>query len=143
MNDSKLTVATNSRKRVPMLKPEETAIYTLTAFVRDAEHDLLSVVTALQAHMDLLYFDLVNNHMPVDRIAVMNRSIARLISDTTVLASVSELALASRSTEKLMLDGLMQEIAEETRSAFSSTQVSLSYHIAKGTSLFGNASSLK
>jgi hypothetical protein len=143
MTDSISIVPPDSRNDLSLLKPEEKAIDTLTAFVRDAEHDLLSVVTALQAHIDLLYEEQISNHMPVDRFAVLNRSIARLIADTTVLASVSELALAPRSKQKLLLEGLMQEIAAETRSAFSSSQVSLSCEIATGTTLFGNAGSLK
>ena len=38
-----------------VMSPEEMAMDTLTAFVRDAEHDSLAVVTALQAHIDLLH----------------------------------------------------------------------------------------
>src|SRR5690606_37957934 len=93
--------------------------------------------------IDLLHDEQVRNNMPVDRFAVLNRSIARLIMDTTVLASVSELAQTPRSKQRQTLEQLVQEIADETQSAFSNSQVSLSCEIVKGTSLIGNAGSLK
>ncbi len=101
----------------------ERSIDTLSAFVKDAEHDILSVITALQAHIDLLHEEQVRNHMSVDRFAILNRSIARIVTDATSLSSVSELAHAPRSKERVILDVLMQEIAAETRSAFSKSQV--------------------
>ncbi len=118
-------------------------IETLTAFVLDAEHDILSVVTALQAHIDLLHDEFVRNHIPAERFGVLDQAMARLISDTTDLASVSELARAPRSKQPLMLETLMHEIAAETRSAFSKSQVSLSCEIAKGTTLLGDAVNVK
>lgn len=126
-----------------IMSPAERALDTLTAFVRDTEHDLLSVVTALQAHIDLLHDELVRNHIPVERFAVLNRAVARLITDTTVLASIADIARIPRSKETLVLDSLMQEIAQETRAAFSKNQVSLSYDIAKGTTLVGDSVPLK
>jgi len=126
-----------------VMSPEEMAMDTLTAFVRDAEHDSLAVVTALQAHIDLLHDEQVRNHLPVDRFAVVNRAVARLLANTAVLASISELARAPQSKHKLLLEVLMQEIAAETRSAFSYSQVSLSCQIAPSATLTGNAAPLK
>lgn len=124
-------------------KSPERSLDTLSAFVKDAEHDILSVITALQAHIDLLHDEQVRNHMSVDRFAILNRSIARLVTDAISLSSVSELAHAPQSKGKVILDLLMQEIAAETRSVFSKSQVSLSCTIAAGTSLIGDADSVK
>jgi hypothetical protein len=143
MNNSILVMLANSWKRVPWLQPEERTIDTLTAFVRDAEHDILSAVMALQAHIDLLHDEQERNHMPVFRFAVLNRAIARIVTDITVLDAISELLLTPRSNQKQMLEGLMQEIAQETQSAFNTSQVLLSCNIATGTTLVGNSGALK
>lgn len=143
MNDSKMTAMGHLWKCFPRLEPEEKAIDTLTSFVRDAEHELLSVVTALQAHVDLLYDEQARDHRDVDRFCVVNRTIARLITDTNTLVYISEQAKAPRSNQKQMLEGLMQEIVSDTRSAFSISQVLLSCDIAAGTILIGNAGPLK
>lgn len=125
------------------VSPQVRSIDTLAAFVQDAEHDLLSVVTALQANLDLLHDEQVRNQLPVSRFAALNRAIARIVTDTTVLASISELALAPRSKRKLALAALMEEIVAETESAFSQNQVSLSCDIATGTTLLGEAVPVK
>jgi len=125
------------------LQTEERTIDTLTAFVRDAEHDVLSVVMALQAHIDLLHDEQKRNHMSVIRFAVLNRAIARIITDITTLAAISELVMTPRSKQKQMLEGLMQEITVETQSAFNISRVALSCNIAAGTILIGNAAALK
>jgi light-regulated signal transduction histidine kinase (bacteriophytochrome) len=143
MNDSKLPTVVNSWNLFPWLEPQEKAIDTLTAFIRDAEHELLSVVTALRAHIDLLYEEQVLNEQNVDRFSIVNQTIDRLITDGDVLASVSKLAQTPRTNQKQKLEELMQEIAVETRSAFSSKEVSLSCEIAAGTTLIGNAAPLK
>ena len=143
MNSPSLVILSRLLKRFPWLEAEERAIDILTAFVRDTEHDVLSVATALQAHVDLLHDELVLNHIPVDRFAVLSRAIARVIADITVLASISELVQAPQSDQKPLLEQLMQEISEDTSSAFTKSQVSLSFDIAAGTTLIGNARQLK
>lgn len=125
------------------MKQEEAPIMTLTAFVQDLEHEMLSVITALQANVDLLHDELVLDRMPADRFTIVNRAINRLVEDTTTLSAVSELARAPRSKQRLMLEGLMQEIAAETQMAFNTSQVSLSCNIASGTTVIGDAGSLK
>ena len=127
----------------PWLTPEEKAIDTLTAFVHDAEHELLSVITALQGHVDLLHAEQALNGVDADRVATIDRTISRLITDTNVLASVADLAKAPRSNQKQLVETLMQEIAAETRTAFSTKQVSLSCDIASGLTLVGRAGALK
>lgn len=122
---------------------DERAIDTLTAFVRDAEHDILSVVTALQAHIDVLHDEQVRKQMPIDRFAVLNRAITRLITDTTALAAISELARTPRSEQKVVLAVLMQEIAAELRSEFTKSRVLLSCDIATGTTLIGDVGPVK
>lgn len=143
MNDSILVMLSNSWKRLPWLQHEDPAITTLASFVLDVEHEMLSVITALQAHIALLRDEMVLNQIPLDRFTIINRAIDRLVEDTSILASVSELAQAPRSKQRPMLEGLMQEIAAETRSAFNTSQVSLSCNIDAGTTLIGDAESLK
>ena len=143
MNKSILTKLSDSWKRFTKSQPEEEALDTLSAFVKDTEHEMIAVVTALQAHIDLLHGEQIINRLSVDRFAVLNRAMDRLISDTSVLASVSDLAQTPLAVEKLTLKGLVQEIADETQPAFKKSQVSLSCDIAKNTTLTGNAGSLK
>ena len=122
---------------------DEMPIDTLTAFVRDAEHDLLSLVTALQAHIDLLHDELVRHHLPIDRFAILNRVVGRLITNVTDLVAIAEMAHAPRSTQTLILEVLMHEIEAETRSTFSKDHVSLSCDIEAGTTMIGDAASVK
>ncbi len=116
---------------------------TLAAFICDAEHDFLSVITALQAQVDLLYEEQVRNHMPVERFAILNRAIVRLISDASAIASLSRLAHAPRSKQRISVESLMKEVAAETRSAFVDSKVAFSFDIAGGTTLIGDAAPLK
>jgi hypothetical protein len=143
MNNSLLTVFCNFCKRLPWLRPEEKTIDTLTAFMQDAEHDMLTVITALQAHIDLLQAEQTSNQCSVTRFAVLNRSIERIISDLNVLSVISELVQAPRSTNRQSVQGLMLEIAAETQAAFELSNVTLSCTIATGTTLIGNAPALK
>ncbi|MBY0357055.1 MAG: hypothetical protein K2W82_03565 [Candidatus Obscuribacterales bacterium] len=140
MNDS---IIAKLYKHLPWLQPKRKPIDTLTAFIKDAEHDVLSVVTALQAHIDLLYGEQLQNHLPVVRFAVLNRAVARIITDITALSNISELVLMPPSNQKQMLKRLMQEITQETQSAFALNHVSLSCDIEEGTILTGNVASLK
>ena len=55
MNNSIFSRISRLWNRRSRLQQEQRAIDTLTAFIRDAEHDVLSVVTSLQAHVDLLH----------------------------------------------------------------------------------------
>lgn len=143
MNRSILTKLSDSWKSFNRNQPEEEAIDTLSSFVKDAEHEMLTVVTALQAHIDLLHNEQIANKLSVDRFAILNRTVDRLISDTSELVCVSELAHTPLAVTKLTLDELVHEIADETRSAFTESQVSLSCDIPKDTTLTGNAGSLK
>lgn len=143
MIDSMLDKLSNLLKCLNPIQQEEARLDTLTALVRDAEQEILSVVTALQAHIDLLHDEHERDHLPVDRFVVLNRSMERLIADTTSLATVSELVQARRSTKKQSLERLMQEITQETLPAFEHSGVSLACQIAKGTILIGDADSLK
>ncbi len=118
-------------------------IDTLAAFIRDNDHEVLSVVTALQAHLDLLHDELLLKNWPVDRFVVINRAVARLIADTITLSSVSQLIQAPRTKQKQTLESLVQEIADETKSAFSKSHVSLNCNISQGTTLVGNARAIK
>lgn len=128
---------------LPWTKPEEKAVDTLTAFVRDAEHDLFSVLTALQAHLDLFHDEQDSNHSPVTRFVVLNRAVARISADISAITAISDLVMDPPSQQKQMLEGIMQEIAKETQPAFTTSQVSLSCHIATGTRLSGNPVALK
>ncbi len=130
-------------KRLSQTQDEDSAFDTLTAFVKDTEHELISVVTALQAHIDVLHDEQIRNQLPVERFAALDRAVTRIISDTNTLASVSEQAHKPLSTQKLTLEMLISEIVDETRSAFKKSQVTLSCNIAKGTTLIGNAGSMK
>jgi signal transduction histidine kinase len=133
----------NSWRRLLCLKTDNKAMGTLAAFVQDTEHELFTVITALQAHVDLLYGEQLSNHLPLERFTIVNRAIARIIRDTAILASITELAKLPQSKQKIMLEGLMQEIITETQLAFSNSEVSLTCKIAKGTTLIGNAAPLK
>jgi signal transduction histidine kinase len=116
---------------------------TLTAFLQDAEHDIMAVVTALQAHIDVLRDECLRNHMPADRFVVLNRSIARIVSDMSDLASISETANSPRSKHKLILEAIVQEITAETRAVFSNNSVLLACDIAEGTTLLGDPDPVK
>ncbi len=127
----------------PWLQADRKAMDILAAFVRDAEHEMKSVTTALQAHIDLLHHEQTQNHVSSERFKVLNRAVARLISDTSILASVTELTLTPRLNERFKLQGLMSEIANETKSNFSAQGVSITSNIPSSTSLIGSADALK
>jgi light-regulated signal transduction histidine kinase (bacteriophytochrome) len=143
MTDSPLVRLSKLSNRLLKRRSEKAPIETLTAFVRDAEHDVLTVVTALQAHVDLLREEQERNNKPVVRFTIVNRAIARVISDISVLTVISDLVLKPRSTDKQALDTLMQEVATDTESAFKERSVSLSWNIPVGTTLLGEANALK
>ncbi|MBI5174012.1 MAG: HAMP domain-containing histidine kinase [Candidatus Melainabacteria bacterium] len=143
MTESKDTEAGRGWKCFGWLEPEEKAIDTLTAFINDSEHELIAVITALQANVDLIYEEQRRNHLELDKFTKVNRTIARLTKDTKVLASVAELAKAARSNSKQTLAQLMKEIARDTKAAFASSQVTLNCNIAEGTNLIGQFGALK
>jgi hypothetical protein len=122
---------------------DRNGIETLAAFVRDAEHDVLSVVTALQAHVDLLQDEIERNHIAINRFVILNRAIARIATDVTVLSAFSDHVRIPPCNQKQLLEGLMADIAVDTKAAFDISQVSLVCRIAKGTTLIGSPTSLK
>src|SRR5688500_9162486 len=111
MNDAILLVISKLRKHLAFFQPRESKIDTLTAFVRDAEHNVLSVVMALQAHIDLMHDEQKQNDLPLIRFMILNRAIARITADMVSLAAISDLMQAPSSKQKQMLDVLMREIA--------------------------------
>lgn len=125
------------------LKHERQSTEVLAAFVRDAEQDILSVVTTLQAHVDLLHDELERSNMPVTRFIVLNRAIARIATDITILTAFSDHVRLARSNQPQNVDELMKQIATETQAAFEVSQVSLDCNIAEGASLIGCPTSLK
>jgi hypothetical protein len=143
MNNSIFGLIRNLWKRTPRAQRDQQAIDTLAAFVRDAEYDVLSVVTALQAHVDLLHDEHERNNISVSRFIILNRAIARIATDITLLTAFSNHVRLAPSNQKQMIEGLMQEIAADTQAAFDISQVSLVWKIPKGTTLIGSAASLK
>src|SRR5437868_15481207 len=109
--------------RLPWRRPKQASFDTLTAFVRDAEHDILLAAMALQAHVDLLHYEQDHNQMPVFRFSILNRSIGRIITDVSILGVISELMQAPRSKQKQTVEEMMNEITKETQSAFSTSEV--------------------
>jgi light-regulated signal transduction histidine kinase (bacteriophytochrome) len=143
MSESLLVKLSEFSNRLLKRRRDKAPIETLTAFVRDTEHDVLTVVTALQAHVDLLREEQERNNKPVMRFTIVNRAIARIISDINVLTVISDLVLKPRATEKQSLDTLMQEVAIDTKSAFTERSASLCWNIPIGTTLQGDANALK
>lgn len=143
MNNSMLSKRSNPGSPRNGIKPVETRMETLTAFIRDTEHELLSLVTEIQAHLDLLHGEQIRNKLPVDRFALLNHAVERLTTDTAVLASVSEIAQKPQPKKKLLLQKLMQEVVGETTAEFDTCKVGLTSEIVDRTILSGNAAALK
>ena len=139
----RVTCFESLKRRFHAYQAPENAVETLTAFVRDTEHEILSVVTTLQAHIDLLHTEQLRYNLPLDRFTYINQSMDRLVADTISLGSVSELTKSPRSKQKQSLEHLVRDITEETRATFERNNVSLSCSIVKGTTLTGNANALK
>lgn len=131
----------NLSKWFPWIHKQRTD--TLTAFVRDTEHDVLSAVAALQANVDVLQGEHERNQLPVARFLVLNKAIARITRDMIALADVSELVLTRPSTQKQSLSKLMEEITHETESLFTLSNVTLSCTVLRDATLIGAADSLK
>ncbi len=143
MTHSKLAPLSCSWMRAPWVKPRKGSIETLTAFVRDAEHEMLSVATALQAHVDLLQREQEEDLVSTTRFTVLNHVIERLVSDASILASVSELTRIPREKTKQNVSKIMREIVSETKSEFIASHVSLSCDIEPDVSLVGSTGALK
>ncbi len=124
-------------------KSDDKAMETLTSYIKDAEHEELSVITALKAHIDLMHDEQVRNNLPVGRFEVLNRSIFRLIADIESLSTITEHATSPQSKRKLLVEDLIQEIAISTKAEFADKEVSLSWDIDKGTILVGEAMQMK
>lgn len=142
-NKSKLEKLSESFGRLYTAKRSEAPLEILTAFVKDTEHEVLTVITALQAQIDLLHNEQRKSNVPLENFTVINRNISRLVADTTTLGRVSEFSKAPRSSERQVLEKLVRAVAEETRAAFEDSNVTLVCKIVKGTMLVGNDRSLK
>jgi len=116
---------------------------TLTAFVRDAEHEMLSVANSLQAQIDLLQREQAEGEGSVTRFNGIDRAIARLIADTNILGAVSQLSMLPRSKRKQKLEILMREIVSDMKLDFVDNQVAFSCDISAAISLSGSKAALK
>jgi hypothetical protein len=143
MNHANLPELGHLKKGAPWSDPEENALDTLAAYVRDYEHELLSVATALQGHVDLLSSETRNTISEKNRLAAVNRTINRIVKDANALLSVSELAMVPPSKQRHSLDSLIQQVVLDTKSAFLADQVALTFNIAKGMTLKGDFGPLK
>ncbi|MBP7861739.1 HAMP domain-containing histidine kinase [bacterium] len=143
MRESILSKMKKSWKHLVCRKADNQNIETLTSYIMDTEHEELSVITALKAHLDLMQDELARNSQPLSRFVILNRSIIRLISDIESLTSVSQQAIAEPQKQKLVLEDLLKEIEISTQPEFSEKEVSLSWNIKKGTVLIGNAIQMK
>lgn len=133
------------RRALPLswFRSDRKAMDILAAFVCDAEHEMKSVTTALQANIELLAYEQTKNRVSPERFKVLNRAVARLISDTNILASVTELTMTPRVMTKFKLNGLIEEITNETKLSFSAQGVLVATNIAAETTLSGSADALK
>lgn len=134
---------TKSWKRIGQFRAQETAIETLSAFIRDSEHEMISTATALQAHIDLLHDEQVRNRLPVDRFDVLNHAIDRLIKDTGILATVAAEAELPVTRKRWSLKKLIQDVVEETSAALSISKVSLNFDVPENATVVGNDGLLK
>ncbi|MDX2105801.1 MAG: hypothetical protein SFY67_05305 [Candidatus Melainabacteria bacterium] len=143
MHESILNKLTSSWKRLFSPKKDNDSMETLTAYLKDAEHEELTVITALRAHLDLMHDEQIRNSMPVNRFDVLNRSIMRLISDIEALACISQQAIVPQKQHMFLLEDLMREIEASTQLEFEDKEVTLSWNIKKGTTLLCNANQMK
>lgn len=143
MTDSKLGELPCSWIRSPWMKTDRKSMETLTSFVRDAEHEMLSVANSLQAQIDLLQREQTESEISVTRFNGLDRAIARLINDTNILGAVSALTILPRSKRKQKLEMLMKEIVSEMKSDFVDSQVALSCEISASVYLSGSKAALK
>jgi hypothetical protein len=142
MTNPILSRLANTWKRLSNPQADDLAIATLGAFVKDNEHEMASVVTALQAHIDLIHDEQIRNNIPVDRFAIVDRLITRLISNTNILASVAAQAQRSVATQKLSLDQVLFQIIEDSSEQFKLGRINVHCDIAKGLVLVCNAVAL-
>ncbi len=116
---------------------------TLTLFVRDTEHEFIAVVTALQAHIDLLDMERERDKLPGARLAVLKRITARLLRDTASLVAVTDAAQAPQGRRQIRIQKIMQEITADTVLAFRRSKVALSSDITADSVLVGQAIPVK
>ncbi len=140
MNFSKLL---NRLMQSPWSQYDRKAMDILAAFIHDAEHEMKTVITALQAHIDLWHHEQSLNYVSQERYGVLNRAVARLISDTNILAAVTELTTTPQVNTRIKLQGLIEEITDETRSNFREQDVFINANITSESSLNGSAIALK
>ncbi len=143
MRESILSKMKKSWGHLVCSKTDNQAIETLTSYIKDTEHDELTVITALKAHLDLMHDELRRNSQPLSRFAILNRSVMRLINDIESMASVSQQAIATQVNQKLLLEDLIKEVEASTQDELSEKEVTLSWNIKKGTFLMGNAIQMK
>ncbi len=143
MPDKKQIAHLHSWISLPWMKSERRAIEILTAFVSDAEHEILAVATLLQVQIDLLHREQMKGINLHPRFTLLDMAIARLVSDVNILASISELTAVPRSKQKQILGTIAAEISTETQQAFKKAAVILSFKLGPDASLAGNAAALK
>lgn len=129
----------NSKK----LRYKENAVDTLSAFNIDFEHELHAVTTVIQAQIDLVFDERIENSDPISRATILNRNLDRLVKDTKSLSVVSNLAKLPQSKEKVRFQSLLEAVAYDTLPEFSARETSLSFFDAQESSLFGYSESLE
>lgn len=129
--------------RLPWTDPGKRSLDILTDFIIDAEHELIAVVTALQAHIDLLEAGLTKTEDAPERFAAINRAVSRLLADTAALASISELTKQGHSKEKSSLCLLVNETMSEMQVPIRDAQVIVSCDIPETAKVTASSSSLK
>ncbi len=119
------------------------SIEILVAFVRDAEHEMLAVATSLQAQIDLIEKEQSESVDSAARFPALNRAVSRLVSDATILTSVSELTLLPRVKTRQNVETMMRDIATETRSKFANSEVYICCNIAPSIHVYGRTEAFK
>lgn len=143
MHESILSKMKKSWRHLVCSKTDNHTIETLTSYMKDTEHEELTVITTLKAHLDLMHDELRRNSQPLTRFAILNRSVMRLKNDIEAMASVSQQAIATQLNQKLLLEDLIQEVEVSTQAELGEKEVTLSWNIKKGTVLMGNAIQMK
>lgn len=125
-------------KRCRVIQLELSNIDILSAFIKDFVHELLAVITAMQANVDLLEEPGVKNSAANKRINIIKKSINRLLRDTRVLTDVFRLSGKSKGQKTVNLEKLIKEVTDETNKDFQDRNASLCSDIAKNVTFTGD-----